>query len=327
MATPEPLSPREVVPGEDPLRRPPGARPTDAPDGSALDAHLLDLRARLRQARAERGGCPSWEELRADLVPGGGSRPGRAERQAHVALCHYCSTHVEEWRKSEDFAADRLDAIERGVVRGIAGGALGLLSSIGRALPARNAAPRRERPTRPEKRALSAREEREVAEAAARGEAAAAPPPVPMRVAPTPAVGPGPSGVPGRAERAAEPAAHIGRILVVEMAGGRAAPESVYLCAQVLEAEVAEVDSVDELVGDPDLAQVCGIVLGGLRPPGSWPDAVRHARGIAPGRPVVLLAGFGAEPDAAARRALGDALLSEADPAEHLLLALDPGLR
>ena len=45
------------------------------------------------------------------------------------------------------------------------------------------------------------------------------------------------------------------------------------------------------------------------------------------GRPVLLLASFGAEPTAGARRTLGDALLSESDPPERMLLALDPDLR
>ena len=313
--------PPEAVPDEDPLRRPPGARPVDAPDGSTLDAHLLELRERLKQARAERGGCPAWSELRADLVPGGGNRPDRAARQAHTAVCPYCSTHVAEWRKSDEFAADRLDAIERGVVHGLAGGARGLLRTIGRALPNRSREPgpkRKRRPTRTEKRALSAREERVPGAEAARAEAASAPSAVPTAPA-----------APARDPHLEPPPAVAGldRVLVVEMEGGRVPPESVFLCARVLAAEVAQLDSVDELVGDPDLPLVCGIVLGGPRPPASWPDAVRHARAIAPGRPVVLLATFGAEVTAGARRALGEALISEADPAERLLLALDPGLR
>jgi len=111
------------------------------------------------------------------------------------------------------------------------------------------------------------------------------------------------------------------------MADGRTPPPSVYLCAQVLEAEVAQVDSIDELVGDPDLPLVCGVVLGGARKSDSWPDAVRHARSIVPKRPVVLLATYGVEPPAGARRALGEAIQCESDPAERLLLALDPELR
>jgi hypothetical protein len=72
---------------------------------------------------------------------------------------------------------------------------------------------------------------------------------------------------------------------------------------------------------------VCGVILGGARPAASWPDAVRHARALVPRRPVVLLAAFGAEATTGARRALGDALCSESDPAERILLALDPDLR
>src|SRR5262249_40083978 len=106
----------------------------------------------------------------------------------------------------------------------------------------------------------------------------------------------------------------LARVLVVEMADGRTPPPNVFLCAQVLDAGVAQVDSVDELVGDPDLALVCGVVLGGLRKAETWPDAVRRARSIVPRRPVVLLATYGAEPSAGARRALGDALQSESDP-------------
>jgi len=304
----------EVPSGDDPLRRPPGAPAADAPDGSSLDAHLLELRARLKQARETRGGCPPWDELRADLVPGGGQREGREQRQAHVAICPYCGTHVAEWRKSTDFAADRLEALERGVARGIAGGALGLIRTIGRALPSRSAEerPRPERKPRPAKRALSAREEHVLAEAAAAG-AAALPRPISTPPAPRPAAGPEVSAA--------------GRLLVVEMADGRTPPEAIFLCARVLDAEVAQVDSIDELVGDPDLALVVGVVLGGSRPPATWPDVVRHARAIVKNRPVLLMASFGAEATPGARRALGDALLSEADPPERLLLALDPDLR
>jgi hypothetical protein len=111
------------------------------------------------------------------------------------------------------------------------------------------------------------------------------------------------------------------------MADGRVPPESVFLCARVLGAEVAQVQSIEELPGDPDLALVCGVILGGARPPVTWPDAVRRARRIVPRRPVLLLAMYGAETTPGARRTLGDALISEADPAERMLVALDPHLR
>jgi len=316
MASNDPASPPEVPPGDDPLRRSPGAPAADAPDGSALDAHLLELRARLKQARDERGGCPPWSELRADLVPGGGLREGREQRQAHAAICPYCSSHVTEWRSSNDFAADRLEALERGVARGIAGGAMGLIRTIGRALPSSTAEqqPRPERKPRPVKQARSSRKERKLAEDAARASTAAAAAPTAYRPpATTPAANP---EVPAS-----------GRLLVVEMADGRTPSEAIFLCARVLDVEVALVESIDELVGDPDLPQVMGVVLGGSRPPASWPDVVRHARSIVKNRPVLLIASFGAEPTPGARRALGDALLNESDPPERLLLALDPDLR
>jgi hypothetical protein len=103
------------------------------------DADLLALRDRLRQARAERGTCPPWEELKADLVPGGAGRPGREERQAHAAICPYCGEHVREWRKSFDYEADRLAAIEKGVATGIMRGAKGLGRAVGRTLSGRGA--------------------------------------------------------------------------------------------------------------------------------------------------------------------------------------------
>jgi len=317
MPTPDFHLAPEATPGDDPSRQPPGTPAVDAPDGSTLDAHLLELRARLKQARDERGGCPPWSELRADLVPGGGQREGREQRQAHAAICPYCSTHVAEWRGSNDFAADRLEALERGVARGIAGGAMGLIRTIGRALPSRTAArqPRPERKVRPVKQALSAREERELAEAeAAAASAAPAPPPAAYRP-------------PGTTPAANPETPASGRLLVVEMADGRTPPEAIFLCARVLDAEVAVVESIDELVGDPDLPMVMGVVLGGSRPPASWPDVVRHARSIVKNRPVLLIASFGAETTPGARRALGDALLNESDPPERLLLALDPDLR
>ena len=110
----------------------------EQPGGSELDPKLLELRARMRQAREERGGCPPWPELLADLVPGGAGRPGREERQAHTQVCPYCGEHVREWRASTDYDADRLAAVERGVARGLTQGAHGLLKTLGRALPGRS---------------------------------------------------------------------------------------------------------------------------------------------------------------------------------------------
>src|SRR5687767_11910136 len=95
------------------------------------EADLLALRQRLRAARAERGACPPWEELRDDLLPGGGGRASRAERMAHLEICHYCDANVKEWEKSLDHTSDALEAIEKGVARGVVAGAKRLVS-IGR---------------------------------------------------------------------------------------------------------------------------------------------------------------------------------------------------
>jgi len=299
-------------------------RPTDS-----KDADLLALRDRLRQARAERGACPPWEEIKADLVPGGSSREGRDVRQAHVALCPYCGEHVKEWRSSLDYDSDRLAAIEKGVAKGIVKSAQGFVRSFGpKSKPA------------PPQGELSAPPQAELEVEAAPSQKMYEPPteraPEPEIQAPA---SPAPTAPPVRMytppvpERVAEvpPAPRTGealaRILVVEMADGRTPPQSVYLCAQVLEAEVAQVDSIEELKGDPDVGLVCGVVLGGLRNSATWPEAVRQARAIVPRRPVVLLATYGVEPPAGARRALGEALQSESDPAERLLLALAPELR
>jgi hypothetical protein len=273
------------------------------------NAELLALRDRLRQARAERGQCPPWEELKADLLPGGGQRDGRDARQAHAAICPYCGEHVKEWKESLDYESDRLGAIEKGVATGLMRGAQGLVRSLGRAVPGRGeASPRVERAPAAPAEPVEPREP-----------LMAPPPPPPQRMYTPPAAPP--------EEAAPRPAGPLTRIVVVEMADGRTPPPNVHLCAQVLDAEVAQVDSIDELAGDPDLPLVCGVILGGVRRPETWPDAVRHARRIVPKRPVILLATYGAEASSGARRALGDALQSEADPAERLLLALDPELR
>jgi hypothetical protein len=276
-----------------------------APINDPKDADLLALRERLRQARSERGRCPSWDELKADLVPGGAHRPGREERQAHLAICPYCGEHEREWRNSFDFDADRLAAIEKGVATGILGIArtLGLGGPGGQGKGTKTAAP-----------APAPAEEDSVLPAPVHQQRMYTPPAdIAEPALAIPVAAPDPAG--------------LARMIVVEMADGRTPPPSVYLCAQVLEAEVAQVDSIDELVGDPDLSLVCGVVLGGSRQPDSWPDAVRHARRIVPKRPVVLLATYGVEAPAGARRALGESLQSESDPAERLLLALDPELR
>jgi len=270
------------------------------------ETDLLALRERLRQARAERGNCPPWEELKADLVPGGANRPGRAERQAHLVMCPYCGEHEKEWRESFDFDADRLAAIEKGVATGI----LGLARTLGRTVAGKGSRtePLVAAPPVPEAEPLHA-----PAMPSYQQRMYTPPAEVAAQAADTPVAVPHPGG--------------LARLIVVEMADGRTPPPSVYLCAQVLEAEVAQVDSIDELVGDPDLPLVCGVVLGGMRTSESWPEAVRHARSIVPKRPVVLLASYGVEAPASARRALGEAIQCESDPAERLLLALDPQLR
>jgi len=269
------------------------------------ESDLLALRDRLRQARSERGNCPPWEELKADLVPGGANRPGRAERQAHLAVCPYCGEHEREWRQSFDFDADRLAAIEKGVATGI----MGLARTLGRTVAGKGA--------KAEPLVPALHDEPEA-------ETHAPLPAYQQRMYTPPAEAPAPAD---EVPFVAPASGGIARLIVVEMADGRTPPPSVYLCAQVLEAEVAQVDSIDELVGDPDLPLVCGVVLGGARKSESWPDAVRHARSIVPKRPVVLLATYGVEPPAGARRALGEAIQCESDPAERLLLALDPELR
>jgi len=298
-------------------------------DVGAFDPKLLALRERLRAAREERGSCPPWDELRADLLPGGGSRPGRDERLAHSEICPYCDAHLREWRKSFDHTADALEAVERGVLRGITGGAKRLFGSLARARSARAAraeaaaesAPYEPPPPprqREERRALSAREEREL-----EARAAATPEPAPVRMYEPP---PPPRPRPAARASADVPVGDAG-ILVVEIPGDRTPPEAVFLCAQVLGLEVAILDALEELEGDPDLGAVRGVILAGQRAPETWPDAVRRARALVGNRPVVLMAPFGVTPSAGAKRALGSALIAESDPAERLLLLLDPQLR
>jgi len=278
----------------------------------AFDSRLAALREHLKQAREERGGCPSWEDLRADLLPGGKNREGRAERLAHRAICPYCESHVREWERSTDHAADTLAAVERGVVRGLADSARGLVQKLARR---GDRTPRETAPARAEDspRDEDVRRDEDLPRSASLPRAEPAPQP-----ARTPS-----ARVPSRAVAAGP----VARMLVVEMLDNRKLPESVFLCAAALDAEVAIVPTLAEIAGDPDLALVCGIVLVGARPPAEWPAAVRSARALVPGRPVVLLAGYGVEASAGARRALGDSLLPEDGPAERLLLALDRKLR
>lgn len=286
--------------------------PDPAP-GLDLDA----LRARLRAARAERGACPPWEELRADLLPGGARRPGRDERLAHRELCPYCEAHVREWERSLDRTADTLAAVEQHVARGVVDGALRLVS-LAAVRPAESA---------PEPPAPLPAPAAPLAASPAAQPAWNAPPPVIQRAAPAPAAA-APASPPAAAPAPppAEPAGML-RLLVVEAVAVERIPPSVFLCAEVLGAEVAHVGRIDELAGDPDLDAVCAIIFAGARPAAEWPEAVRRGKDLAPGRPIVILAGGGNLPGDAARRALGGVLLADDDPAERLLLALDPRLR
>jgi hypothetical protein len=116
-------------------------------------------------------------------------------------------------------------------------------------------------------------------------------------------------------------------LLVVECPRRRPPPDALFLCAEVLGYEVVQVEDVAELEGEPDLHDVAAVVFASDRPAAAWPEAVRHARRLLPGRVVVVLAAPGRSADPGARRALGEALLSQDDPPERLLLALDPRLR
>jgi hypothetical protein len=287
----------------------------DSTPGLDLDA----LRARLRAARADRGACPPWEELRADLLPGGSRRVGRDERLAHRELCPYCDAHVREWERSIDRTADTLAAVEQHIARGVVDGALRLITLNG----SRGAGSAPEGPAPPPAPPVPD-------EAPAPAPASwNAPPPVirraePARPAPVP---PAPRATPPPPPAPPREAPAMLRLLVVEAVAVERIPPSVFLCAEVLGAEVAHVACIDELAGDPDLEAVCAIVFAGARPAAEWPEAVRRGKDLAPGRPVVILAGGGAMLGEGARRALGSALLSDDDPAERLLLALDPRLR
>ncbi len=291
------------------------ASPTFDPDESPeptvegpLADDLLAIRERLKRARAERGACPPWDELRADLLPGGSSRPGRAERLAHHAVCPYCDVHVSEWRKSFDHASDTLGAIERGVARGLVEGAKGLAGRIvtsARRLP--QAPP--EAPFEP-----------------AAPVPAAEATPEPPRAVPTYTPPPPPRHAPERTAPRAVPVP-TGGLLVVECVAGRVPPDAIFLCAGALGLEVACVDRVEELEDDPDLALVQAVIIASDRTPEEWPQVVRRAKKLVSGRPVLVLAMFGQDPSKGARRALGEALLPMSASPEALLIALDPRLR
>jgi hypothetical protein len=287
----------------------PDPRPTDAPAGETLDASLLALRQRLRAAREERGACPPWVELRDDLLPGGRGRQGRTERLAHRELCPYCDAHVREWQQSLDRTSDTLEALEKGVARGVVDGARRLVE-ISRGAE-RSSVPR---------------------EVAAKAEARSADePPAPTQTPAKPQASP-PAPRHAAAAAARPPAdvlpsrPHL-RLLVVETAHEEREPASVFLCAAVLEAEVACVENIDDLAGDPDLEAVCGVIFAMGRPAADWPDVVRRARDLAPGSPVVILTAAGSAPPARPHPRLGARVLDEADPAEALLMALDAELR
>ncbi len=290
--------------------------PTPLPDPESTPGLDLEaLRERLRSARAERGACPPWDELRADLLPGGGARAGREARWAHRELCPYCDAHVREWERSTDRTADTLEAVEQHVARGVVEGARRLIALGSTRAPAA-ATPTPAAPLSPGP--APAPERRAKAPLSIVPPPTYTPPPVRPATSPEPVV----------ADPPVAPVASPGlRLLVVEATAVERIPSSVFLCAQVLGAEVAQVASVDELAGDPDLDAVCAIVFAGARPSSEWPEALRRGRDLAPGRPVLILAGGGAPPRGGALRALRGALLSVDDPAELLLLALDPRLR
>lgn len=306
-----------------------------APDAQAREEKLLsELRQRLKDARERRGACPPWDELKADLLPGGRSRPGRDARLTHRADCPYCDAHVREWGRSLDHTSDALAAVEKGIARGLVSGAMKLAGRLGGKGERRES----EDPVR------EADETSESAEPAESARIAAPAPPMPVRVPEPPQRPPvrAPEPPPRRAAsdeelpevpapRTREPkppaAPESTRLLVVEISSGVNAPESIFLCAEVLEASVALIADIEELDGDPDVSDVCGLVIVSHRDPADWPKLLRRARVLVPQRPIVIMSLFGQEPSPGARRALGPCLLAASDPAERLLLALDPDLR
>ena len=143
-----------------------------------------------------------------------------------------------------------------------------------------------------------------------------------MPVAPAPARPPTPHA-PAIPPAAAAPRATPLRLLVVECPDESTVPASVFLCAAAIEAEVACVDRIEDLGGDPDLDAICGVIFAGNRPPAEWPEAVRRAKDLAPGRPIVVLAPAHDEMPTGARRPPGARLLLVTDSAERLLVALE----
>jgi hypothetical protein len=319
----------------DPLDPPDPDRPgSPGSPGGPLPGDLLAIREQLKRARAERGACPPWDELRADLLPGGQSRPGREQRLAHHAICPYCDAHVVEWRKSADHASDTLGAIERGVARGIVEGAKGLAGKIVTSARAARGGergeqadePRHPEPVRPETSSLPT---------SAPPLFAVPPPSKPAPAVPTYVPPPTPTSTPHRTPSAPTlPAtgpravpAPSGGLLVVECAPGRVPPDSVFLCAGAMGLEVACVEHIEELRDDPDLSDVQAVIIASDRDPADWPHALRQAKKLVPGRTVLVLSMYGQEPPKGARRALGEALLPVSVSAETLLLALDRRLR
>jgi hypothetical protein len=283
----------------------------DSPAGRpTLDPRLEALRTRLREARERRGGCPPWEELRSDHLPGGSRRDGRGARAAHLAECHYCSEQIHAWKQSFDHEADRLEAIELGLVRGLLAGARRIVGLGGHpaagAAPAAVPAPAQSATARPALRLV----------------------PAPQATPTTPVAPASPAAQPIPAPTAASAAPGELRLLVVVAPEGSEPPENVALCAAVLEAETVIVPALEELDGDPDLPRVCGLVLAGdSRDPAGWKDWLKQARTRVPGKPVALLAGAAGAPRGAVPASFGDVVVGFSEPAERLLVVLEPRLR
>lgn len=292
-------------------------------DAPVTSASIDGLRARLVSARARRGACPPFAELQKDALPSRARRPGRRKRAAHVERCTACSHRLSSWQSSWEGRAAYLAAAARAGGGSLAKGAGNALSELSQHI--RTARARRPKlpPLPPELQGPPNQAEAtappppppaaassppapppDLSALPAAPAVAEAAPPVPPpppapeapketahgNEAPAPAAPPRPRPGP----RAPRFSMHVSAetlppVLVFEAARADKVPEALLQAVAARGGAVATVESVEEVINDPDFDSVRAIVLTRSRPLGEWATVLRDVRDCAPGRAVLAV--------------------------------------
>lgn len=259
-----------------------------APRGKVEDRPVTaagqeSLRTRLVGARAKRGLCPPLLELQLDALPTSEARPGKEERERHLARCAVCSYHLHTWKNSWEGRTALALALGRVGGRALSRTLRGLGSAAARARPAPKADHREKPPKKPASRPASPPRTVEAREF-----------PSPSGTAPPRVEAEWPGESPSFALELPPPVTapnhlEIPELLVFETPPPGLVPAALLAAVAQRGGAVVTVQGLDEVFDDPDFDSVRAIILARSRPLGEWPAAIQYTRERSPGRTVLAI--------------------------------------